>query len=335
MQLKPHQLEAQLKNSLLPIYLLSGEEHLLKQEARDTIVSKAQTLEFTGRERIHVEGRFNWDSLNTINTHQDLFSAKKIIEIINPDAKFDAQAAKILSEYCAQTSDANLVIIISGKLNASQIRSQWYKAIEQQGACITFWPFNQQELLTWIRQRCTQINLKIDTQAIKLLAELGENNCLAIQQAIEKLKLLYPQQAEINADHVLNAISDQSRYTVFDLINYVLQGDTQRLLHVLSVLEQQGSEATLVLWALAKEVRTLLEIVEHREQGKNFQSLIEREIFTKRNYMQSAVRRLSGPLLKKLLIELTNLDQVIKGAKTGNIWLELNRFSLALAGKPL
>ena len=332
MQLKANQLEAQLQKNLLPIYLISGDDPLLKQEARDAIIRVAHAQGFLAHDKIMVEGRFNWDQLNGLGSNQDLFSAKKLIEITNPEAKFDAKAAKILSEYCANCPPETLWIIVSGKLNSTQTRATWYQHIDKTGACLTLWPLNPQELNTWLVQRFNRVQLKANPEALKLLAELCENNLLAMQQAIEKLKLLYPEQAQINQEHVIAAVSDHSRYTIFDLVNYALLGDTPQLLHVLSVLRQQGSEPTLILWVLAKEIRTLLDLLEQRESGQNIQRLIEREIFTKRAFLQSAVRRVTIPQLKNLLSQLTEVDQNIKGVKSGDVWLSLSRLGLGLTG---
>lgn len=333
MQLKANQLGTQLQKSLAPLYLISGEDHLLKQEPHEAIVRKALEQGFNKKQRLQVEGRFDWKLLNNVNANQDLFFEKQIIEILNPEAKFDLAAGKALNEYCSHKTDDNLLIIISGKLNASQLKSSWYQEIDKIGVCITLWPLNPRELTLWLSERMNKAQLKAPDSTLKLLAELCENNLLAAQQAIEKLKLLYPPHTLIDTEQLMAAISDSSRYTVFDLINYALQANTQRLLHVLNCLEQQSVEPTLVLWALSKEVRLLFDLTRQLEQGQSVQKLIEREAFGKRPLLQLALRRLNNKTLKKLLTKLTELDQLIKGMHSGNIWLELNRLSLALAGK--
>ncbi|MBT6669194.1 MAG: DNA polymerase III subunit delta, partial [Gammaproteobacteria bacterium] len=49
MKLRPEQLPAQLKKGLAPVYLLSGDEPLLLQEAADQILQAARSAGFEER----------------------------------------------------------------------------------------------------------------------------------------------------------------------------------------------------------------------------------------------------------------------------------------------
>ncbi len=332
MQLKLNQLESHLQKKLAPLYLISGEDPLLKQEARDLVFQRAKQAGYDSQQRLNVEARFDWNRLLQLNSNQDLFNQKESIEIINPESRFDASATKVLGTYCENMSPDSLLLILCGKLNSAQLRSKWYQQIDKMGVCITLWPLNTRELQEWIHDRFTKAQLLAKNDVIKLLAELCENNLLAAQQAIEKLKLLYPNQTEISADQLMKAVSDSSRFNVFDLVNYLLQGNSERSLHVLNGLEQQGIEPTLVLWALAKETRSLSELLSKQEQGQSLAKLIEAQPYNKRAYLQIALRRLNSSVLKQALLRLTQIDQIIKGVKPGNAWLELRELSLGLSG---
>ena len=60
MQLRPDQLDAALQQSLQGIYLISGDETLLVEEACDAVLRKAREQGFTERSIHHVETGFKW-----------------------------------------------------------------------------------------------------------------------------------------------------------------------------------------------------------------------------------------------------------------------------------
>ena len=60
MPLNTDQLEASLQQSLLSIYLISGEETLRVGEACDAVLRKAREQGYTERSVHHVESGFKW-----------------------------------------------------------------------------------------------------------------------------------------------------------------------------------------------------------------------------------------------------------------------------------
>ena len=60
MPLRAEQLSAALQQSLQSIYLISGDETLLVEEACDAVLLKAREQGFTERSIHHVESGFKW-----------------------------------------------------------------------------------------------------------------------------------------------------------------------------------------------------------------------------------------------------------------------------------
>ena len=63
MQVKPPDLESSLAGSLKPVYLVSGDETLLVEEACDQVLAAARRGGFTERCVMHVEAGFKWHDL--------------------------------------------------------------------------------------------------------------------------------------------------------------------------------------------------------------------------------------------------------------------------------
>ena len=68
MKIKPDQLKSHLQQclqskQLAPVFIISGDEPLLSQEAADAIRSVARQLEFTERETFDIDARFDWNQV--------------------------------------------------------------------------------------------------------------------------------------------------------------------------------------------------------------------------------------------------------------------------------
>ena len=334
MQLNPSQLIQHLKGPLLPVYLISGDVPLLRQEARDAIRKAAHTGGCQDYQRLEVESGFYWQRLTELSNSYNLFAERTLIELHNPATKFDKEAGKILADYCANLPEDKVLLIVTGKLSVSEQKSRWYKSISECGAVMTIWPIKAPELPQWIQNRLHQHKLKADPASIRLLAEFTEGNLLATQQAIIKLQLLYPASQAIGVKEMAEAISDCAQFNVFELGQYILQGDCRSALRVLQHLKSADTEPTLILWLLARECRELLSMLDQLQQGKPLATVLQQQWASLKAFYQSALRRVTAVELKKILMDCQATDQIIKGAAIGNIWDRLTQISLALAGSP-
>ncbi|MGB0449496.1 MAG: DNA polymerase III subunit delta, partial [Porticoccaceae bacterium] len=113
MKIYPEKLQAHLKNPLMPVYVISGDEPLLSQECADAIRIAAREQGFTERELFHFEGnskQFDWDPLVNEFNSMSLFSDKKIIEARIPGSKPGDKGVKALAEICANPNADNLLL---------------------------------------------------------------------------------------------------------------------------------------------------------------------------------------------------------------------------------
>ena len=84
MRLKLDQLDAQLRKGLLPVYLVTGDEPLLCQEALDTLRATARQQGFDTREVFHAEAGFRSDDFLASALSLSLFGDRKLLELRLP-----------------------------------------------------------------------------------------------------------------------------------------------------------------------------------------------------------------------------------------------------------
>ena len=321
MRLKPEQLDSHLQKQLLPLYLISGDENLLVQEACDSIRAAARQQGCNDREILQVEGKFNWDNLVSSSAEMSLFAGRKLIELRIPSGKPGTEGSKALLQYLVNPNPDNVLLIVAGKIDKQSTSSKWFKALAQAGAIVQIWPVDTQQLPRWMLSRLQQAGLKIDPDALQLLSDRVEGNLLAAVQEIEKLRLLATGD-HITLDTVGETVADNARYNVFALVDHILAGNTAAGLKMLHGLRAEGSEAPVVLWALSREIRLLYQCRNEIDKGQPAQQVLQAQrVWDKRKpTVNAALERLSLKDLGKLLQLAAKADAAAKGMADENPW---------------
>lgn len=332
-KLRPDQLTGALRKKLAPVYIVSGDEPLLAQEACDQIRATARKQGFSERELHHVEAGFDWEQLLTSANSLSLFAERKILELRIDNGKPGDKGGKALITYCENPAEDTLLLIVTPKLDGSAQRSKWFKAVEKVGDFVQIWPIVGPQLPRWIDQRIQQAGMRASREAIDLLAARIEGNLLAAAQEVEKLKLL-ASDGEITADMIAGSVADSARYDVFTLTDKALHGDARAAIKTLHGLKGEGTDATVVLWALAREIRTLNQMANALQQGQAFDRAAKANgVWDKRKpLVNGALRRLKLNQLNMLLRKANGIDKAIKGMRNADVWDELMDLTLNLSG---
>ena len=287
---------------------------------------------FEQRELFCMGPGFDWSQFSNASENFSLFSEKTFLELRNPTAKFDDKAQKILFSYLENPPPDKVLLIITSKLTGAQQKTKWYKAVSKAGVTITIWPIKANELIAWVSNRMKKAMLNFNTDSAKLLAELTQGNLLAANQAVEKLRLLYPKQA-ITPKEITHVIHDNAKFTVFDLINYALAGQTQRYLRTLAQLKACGTEPTLILWALHRELRDLWKLAQQLISGIPLAQVMQSQWSNKKPLLQAALKRLPIIKISQLLQSCELADHKIKGMSKGNCWTSFEEIGLGFCDK--
>ncbi|MFV8819507.1 DNA polymerase III subunit delta [Haliea sp. E17] len=334
MRLYPEKLSGHLQQQLLPVYLISGEEPLLVQECCDAVRAAARAAGCTEREIIDTDTNgFDWNQLPASAAGMSLFGDRKLVELRLPSGKPGAEGSKALLEYLEVSSGSeDILLVVAGKIDRQSTNSKWYKALDGAGATIQVWPVKAQELPRWLQQRLHAAGLEIDRDALQLLSDRVEGNLLAAVQEVEKLKLL-AEDGRVSASTVTGAVSDNARYNIFDMADRALAGDAASSVKMLRGLRAEGTEATVALWSLLKDIRTLQQARSAVDKGQRpQQALSDLRVFQNRlGLMQSALERHNRGSLIRLLSQAAAADGAIKGAGGGKPWDQLENLALALA----
>lgn len=331
MKLNHLQLESHLNKQLAPLYLLSGEDILLKMDAIHLLRQAATNAGYHLNQRFVQESHTDWEQLHSLIYTQDLFTTKQYIEIDCRDATPNKAATALLTTYVENPPAQSLLVLSTGKLDSKTEKTAWYKTLEQAAVIIQIWPIAKEQLPAWLKQRAYKNQLQLDTEAAQFLADYVEGNLVAAAQTIEKICLLKPE-SRINTALLQTILWDESHFTVFDLVEQLLAGNTVRLLHILESLKCDGTEPTLILWAITRELRLSFAIAKELNQGHTFTTLCQKyRIFSRRQpALKRFLQRFNTEATLKYLSEAMQIDKIIKGIEDTDIWAALQLFCLRM-----
>lgn len=335
MRQRPDQLAAALGRGLKPVYLIHGEEPLQALEAADAVRAAARAQGFAEREVLDVDAGFDWSSLAAAAGTQSLFGERRLVDLRIPNAKPGDAGGKALRAWCARPPADTVLLVSCGKLDAQQMKSAWFTALDEAGVSVQTFPVEAPALAQWLTRRAIDRGLRLAPEAVALLATRTEGNLLAAVQELDKLWMLHGD-ASLDAETVLAAVADSARYGIFDLADAALDADAGRCARILGSLRAEGGEPVLTLWALAREIRTLAQAAHEIGRGTPPDAALARlKVWDKRKpLLRRALARLDAPRLRRLLAGCAHVDRTIKGQAAGEPWDELLALVLALAGSP-
>ena len=333
MQLRSEQLTQHLTRPLAPLYVLQGDEPLLKLEAADAIRAKARNEGYGERAVLSVERYFDWSQLGAAGASLSLFSEKRLIELRLPSGKPGTEGAKALEAYCADLAPDTVTLVILPALDRKSQETAWYRSLTTSAVTVNITTIDRARLPDWIAGRLGGQKQKAARESLEFIADCVEGNLLAAHQEILKLGLLHPP-GEIADEAIRSAVLNVARYDVTDLSVALLAGDTVRLTRILEGLEGEGEALPRILWVLAEDIRALARVQSGLSEGQALPELLNaarvwRE--PRKTLISRASRAVPGKAVRNALRHAARIDRMAKGVADGDPWNELLQLGMRFA----
>ena len=312
MKVRADQLEQQLKKNLASLYIISGDDVLLCQEAADSIRKAAQKHQIDERLRFVADAQFDWQDVINENQSLSLFSTRRLFDI--QIDKMGEKHSKALAQLSQSLSEDNTILLTLPKIDARTQKAKWFTQLESKGVFVQIWPIDANRLPAWVQQRAQSLDLSLSRDAASIICERGEGNLLALSQELEKLALLHGQGAQINAEKIIESVADSSRYSIYDLSDRILMGKTKEAMHCLNQLLGEGVEPNIILWLFNRETQTLANLLQSMQSSSFRQACQSEKIWDKRvAFYESAMSRHNKVTLPYIQNYLALMDKSIKG----------------------
>ncbi|QJD30163.1 DNA polymerase III subunit delta [Methylococcus geothermalis] len=334
MKLRPDQLAGALERGLAPVYVFSGDEPLQLGEAADAVRAAARERGYVLRELFHVEPGFSWGAFLEAGDSVPLFGDLRILDL-RLNAKPDKEGAAALLRYLENPPSDAILILTLPRLTKDELNAAWARAADSAGVLVQVWPLEGRELIGWLDRRLNRFGMLADQSGLRFLAARVEGNLLAAAQEIEKLRILYGA-GRIEDDQILSAVSDCARYDVFDVAAAMLEGRLVRTLRILRGLEGEGVAPLVVLWAVARELRSLAAVQREMARGQSVDAVLSRQrlVDKRKDAFAKAARRLSRERVLDAIRLCTRVDRMVKGLEPGDPWVALADVCLCVTAPP-
>lgn len=334
MQLRAEQLDAHLKGTLAPLYVLHGDEPLLVIEAADAIRATARSRGYSEREVLVVTQYFKWSALAEAAGNMSLFGGDKLIDLRIPTGKPGREGSDALSRYAANPPAGVITLLTLPQMDWKAQKSAWFAALTAAGATMELNAPPLDRLPDWLAGRLARQQQSADRDALDFMAGHVEGNLLAANQEVMKLGLLHPP-GELTLEQVRNAVMDVARYDVDDLRQALLAGDAARASRLLDGLRAEGVAAPLVLWIIVAELRVLAAARAEMDAGRSAdEALASARIFgARQSPYRRALQRLSSAATRTALMQAARLDRMIKGVARGDVWDEFLQIALRVCAR--
>lgn len=330
MNVRPDQLQSIVTRTLYPVYMVSGDEPLQQMESLDLIRFYLRENDFSEREVLDVDAQFDWQRLLDEAATMSLFATRRIVELRLPSAKPGKQGAEVLKDYLSRPPEDTVLIINAGKLDGSAKKSAWYKSVEQAGLVVQCWPVPIEQLAPWLKQRFKMRDMDADAEVLAYISQHVEGNLLAADQEIEKLCLLLGP-GKISYADVAEAVTSQSRYSVFELIDVLLGGKPNRAIKIIAGLKAEGVVPVMLNAMLARDIRLLAQV---SADPRSADFILKRSgVWQSRlPLFKSCLARHPQRAFQLMLKRCAYIDAASKGMIDCNVWDEIEILCIRLAG---
>ena len=152
-----------------------------------------------------------------------------------------------------------------------------------------------------------KLNVNLAPELSSLLIELCEGNLPALEQELQKLSLLFPNNnQQISLNDAEKLVTKQAKFNPFQIIDALLLGNCKKCVVMLDQLQQEGTATGQIIWVFHKEINQLYTMLSKASTRKQLNDLYkEYRIWDKRKPLyQHALTHISLKMQNELCHDL-------------------------------
>lgn len=172
--------------------------------------------------------------------------------------------------------------------------------------------------------KAQELGLRFDDTAWQTLINTTENNLLTAYQTLWRLSFL-PHTDLITINDLTQALVAGADFDVFDLSDALLSTNPSKILNILNHLKNTDTAPSLVLWAIAKDIRLILQL----QAGKN---PFELGIWQSKIPLYTNIAQRTKNTSNNWLHQIYTIDKAIKGVSDKDAWGVIQTLCLAVCG---
>lgn len=319
-----------LKKTLSPLYLLSGQEPYLLNDAA-LMIKRAWHQQGESDDTIlTIEKSSDWHDLVANANTYSLFAERVLLDARFEKKTIDSAEKEALKQYLNAANPRSLILIRAPMLTSKQL--QWLTQ-EDKGVMVAITPFSEYEFKQWIIFELKQRLIQYDADVPELIYYYTQGNLLACSQVIEKIDLIVGNTTLVTSSVLKEQLTDQCEYGLYQLVDACLAAKTTKAIHCFRQLSADQTAINLIIWVLAQEIRQLHKLAFSLSQAISLEAACKKLAIwsTRVKLYAKALNRLSIGQLEALLQDCQRLDEQIKSNQAKQVHLGVEQLILTFS----
>lgn len=252
------------------LFILYGEDEFSLREGLDKIRNELGDNELIATNTTLLQGQqLTLEQLSTTCNALPFLAPKRLVIVeglLNrfeqPDSgkgkrlhSSDTSGWQLFKDCIGRMPDTTVLMLIDSRLRSD---NPMLVGLKSQAKVIEFKSLRGDELRTWVQARVAKIGCTISPKALRLLSDLIGSNLQLLSMEIDKL-CLYAQGRKIEESDVKSLVAEAKEFSVFEMVDAILERRTDEATRLLHRLEEEGSAAPYLLFMITRQFRMVLQ----------------------------------------------------------------------------
>jgi DNA polymerase-3 subunit delta len=238
------------------------------------------------------------DLINELST-LPMLGEKQIFVITDFQSYKPTEITKILS-IISPSDPTRIVIFCSPSAKQPNKKSVFYKSVLELAEPVEFKKLTIQESQSQISHKLKKASLTIANDALTLLVEMLAGNRGALEGELSKLIDYKNSGDEINTDDIINVCNGYEMFKVFDLADYIIDGNTSHVLKMIRSLLAEGTTPSTLTTLLQQHFCSLYLVKNNKKPIGNRSFLIYK--------FKPQAAKYSNEQLEEIIIDIAQTD---------------------------
>jgi DNA polymerase-3 subunit delta len=220
-----------------PVYYLTGDEELLKEEIIDLVLTAtvdpaSQDFNFD----VRMAGELDGENFHSLVETPPMLAERRVVVVKNIELwRKNAKVWKVVHSYLEHPSQSTVLIFTHGR-EQKPLREIACKAVH-----VALEPLNHKRQLRWIKVRAERAGFELGDEAAEHLLKVVGGNLSLLAAEIDKVAAIAADGEPVGVDEIADLVGVRHGETIHDWIEAVLLRDTPRAASVLpTVLAASG-----------------------------------------------------------------------------------------------
>ncbi|HEV8376450.1 MAG TPA: DNA polymerase III subunit delta [Candidatus Polarisedimenticolia bacterium] len=244
---------------LSPVYLVCGDEPLLKEEAVErirTAVLGESTAEASWNRTVLEGGSASLAEILDAARTVPMFAPRRLVWVRETERLREPEASP-LREYLASPSPTTCLLFSTGS-GKPDFRKGIFKALQSSAKVLEFQPLKGAVLTRWLRGRVQDLEAEIDEESLALLEMHAGPELLRLDQELKKVLDFLAPKRRITGQDLEQTLGTVSAASIFEWVDRTGDGEAGSSIRLLRALLAEGEEPTRLLFLLARHLRMLI-----------------------------------------------------------------------------